>query len=551
MNFFWHRAYPLEVPFEVDLERYSTIQELLRASIAQRPDAVAFDDGKSEMTYRQFGDDASALSAYLVAAMELRPGERVALMVPNSMAYPISALALLEAGLIVVNVNPLYTPRELEHQLSDSGAKAIIIARPLLNKMRPVLDHTGVERVIAVDVETPWEPVEAPVPCDRCVRFDEALERGRGLAFVAPEIRPSATALLQYTGGTTGPSKGAVLTHANLVANVLQLEAWLSAVVRPDREVLLTALPLYHAYALTVNFLYGSLIGARLVLINNPKDLPGLVRRMQQHRITMMTGVNTLYNGLMNTPGFTEIDFSELRLVIGGGAATQAAVARRWAALTGTHIVEAYGMSETSPVLCMNPAPATDFNGSIGFPVPMTELTLRDEQNRDVPIGDAGELCVRGPQVMSGYWQAPEANAAAFTADGFFRTGDIARMDDRGRFFLVDRKKDMVLVSGFSVFPSEVESVCAEHWGVRESACVGVPDERSGEAVKVFVVKGDPTLTEQELIAHCRKRMTPYKVPRHVAFVDELPKSPVGKILRRLLRTDMSQRAWVTRAEVT
>ncbi|TJY64799.1 long-chain-fatty-acid--CoA ligase [Sinimarinibacterium sp. CAU 1509] len=537
MNFFWHRAYPLDVPYQVDLTRYSSVPELLRHAIEQRPDAIAFDDGRQQMTYRAFGEQASALSAYLVAALGLRSGERVAIMIPNDMAYPITALAVLEAGLVLVNVNPMYTPRELEHQLRDSGTTAIVIARTLLGKMGSVLQRLNIDRIIAVDVDTSWIPGSCESPGNP-TSFELAIERGSGLAFVPPAIRRGSTALLQYTGGTVGPSKGAVLSHGNLTANVLQVEAWLGAQLRRDREVFLTALPLYHAYALTLNFLYGMLIGARLVLVTNPKDLPTLVQRMQQQRLTFISGVNTLFVGLMNTPGFDRIDFSDLHMTLGGGAATQPAVARRWRAQTGVCITEAYGMTEASPALCTNPIPTHEFDGSIGFPLPMTEVTLRDEYNRDVPIGEIGELCARGPQMMSGYWNAPEANALAFTSDGFFRTGDIARMDDHGRFYLVDRKKDMVLVSGFSVFPSEIEAVCAEHWGVAEAACVGVPDARTGEAVKVHVVRSDARLSAEDLIAHCRLHLTAYKVPRHVQFVEELPKSPVGKILRRMLREE-------------
>jgi len=535
MNFFWHRAYPLDVPYQVDLTQYSSVPELLRHAIEQRPDAIAFDDGQRQMSYRAFGEQASALSAYLVAALGLRSGERVAVMVPNDIAYPVTALAVLEAGLVLVNVNPMYTPRELEHQLRESGCAAIIIARPLLGKMDAVLKLLGIERIIAVDIDTPWIPGACEAPGNP-TSFETAIERGRGLAFVPPTIRRGSTALLQYTGGTVGPSKGAVLSHGNLTANVLQTDAWFGSQLRRDREVILTALPLYHVFALGVNFLYGMLIGARLVLIANPKDLPALVQRMQREKITFVTGVNTLFAGMLNTPGINRVDFSELHMTLGGGAAIQPAVARRWRALTGVCLTEGYGMTEASPVLCTNPTPTVEFDGSVGFPLPMTELTLRDEHNRDVPIGDVGEVCARGPQMMSGYWNAPEANALAFTADGFFRTGDIARMDDRGRFYLVDRKKDMVLVSGFSVFPSEIEAICAEHWGVAEVACVGVPDPRTGEAVKVYIVRADPRLSAEELTAHCRQHLTAYKVPRHVQFVDELPKSPVGKILRRMLR---------------
>lgn len=536
MQFFWHRAYPLDVPFDIDLDRYATLHGAMRQAIARRPDAIAFSEPGRELSYRQFGEEASALAAFMVAAFGLRQGERVALMLPNCTALPTSMLGLLEAGLVVVNVNPLYTERELAYQLRDSGARAVVMASVLLPKFSSVLQDVAIQHIVTVDVPLPVECKAAADALPEHTPYEDAIARGRNLAFVPPEIVRSAIACLQYTGGTTGPSKGAILSHANLLANVQQIDAWLGNVLKPDREVFLTALPLYHALALTFNFFYCTLIGGRSVLVANPSDYPGLVTQMRDQRITSMTGVNTLFNSLLATPGFDQIDFSALRLVVGGGAAVQAAVARRWHAATGNHITEGYGLTETSPALCMNPAPSAGFTGSVGFPLPMTELTLRDDQNRDVPIGEHGELCARGPQVMRGYWQAPEANAAAFTPDGFFRTGDIARMDDRGQFYLVDRKKDMVLVSGFSVFPSEIEGVCAEHWGVREVACIGTANRETGEAVVLYVVKSDPRLSAEELIAHCRRRLTPYKVPRRVHFVATLPKSPVGKILRRKLR---------------
>ncbi len=535
MNYVWHRSYPDGVPRKIDLRKYASIPDALSQAIKRWPDAVAFEEGDERLSFRQFDEHAHHLAAHLLQVHGLHVGDRVALMLPNGLAYPIAVLGLLRAGLVAVNINPLYTPREFEHQLRDSAARAIIISAPLLTAMKPVLERCGVTRIIAVPA--PGASAFSELPSAALEpSFAQALTRGAQLSFKAPILSASTVAFLQYTGGTTGPSKGATLTHGNIVANLLQLDAWFGTTLRRNRECVLTALPLYHIFALTFNLLFNVMIGSRNVLIANPRDLPGLAAVMGRSGITTMTGVNTLFNGLLNTPAFAEIDTSSLRMVMGGGSAIQAAVARRWFERTGVHIVEGYGLSETSPGLCVNTSPATEFTGSVGLPLPMTEVTVRDDYNREVPIGEVGELCARGPQVMQGYWQRPDATAEAFTSDGYFRTGDVARMDDRGRFYIVDRKKDMVLVSGFNVYPNEIEAVCAEHPGVLEAACIGVADVRSGEAVKVYVVRADATLTTEELLRHCREQLTAYKVPRHVQFVDELPKSPVGKILRRELR---------------
>ena len=536
MNYVWHRSYPDGVPRKIDLRKYANIPDALSQAIRRWPDAVAFEEGDEQLSFRRFDAHAQNLAADMQHTHGLQAGDRVAVMLPNGLAYPVAILGLLRAGLVAVNINPLYTARELEHQLRDSAARAIVISAPLLTTMKPVLERCGVTRIIAVPAPgaSAFSDLSASTPE---TSFAQALSRGARHPFKAPILSASTIAFLQYTGGTTGPSKGATLSHGNIVANLLQLDAWFGTTLARNRECVLTALPLYHIFALTFNLLFNAMIGSRNVLVANPRDLAGLAAVMGRSGITTMTGVNTLFNGLLNTPAFADVDTRNLRMVMGGGSAIQAAVARQWFQRTGIHIVEGYGLSETSPGLCVNASPATEFTGAIGLPLPMTEVTIRDDYNREVPIGEVGELCARGPQVMQGYWQRPDVTAEAFTSDGYFRTGDVARMDDRGRFYIVDRKKDMVLVSGFNVYPNEIEAACAEHPGVFEAACIGVADERSGEAVKVYVVRSDAALTAEDLILHCRQQLAAYKVPRHVQFVDELPKSPVGKILRRELRS--------------
>jgi long-chain acyl-CoA synthetase len=468
---------------------------------------------------------------------------------PNCLQYVAALFGALRAGLVVVNVNPLYTARELEHQLSDSGAETIVIMENFAATLEKVYDSVPVRRVITTRLGDLLGGVKGPlvnfvvkrvkkmVPAwslPDTVGFPQALARGGD--FRAPELSHEDLAFLQYTGGTTGPAKGAMLTHGNLVANLQQCHAWFEPTMESEDEVIITALPMYHVFALTVNTLIFFTLGGKNVLITNPRDMPGFVKELGKHPFSAITGVNTLFNGLLNTPGFEALDFSGLKLAMGGGMAVQKPVAEHWKRVTGVPIVEGYGLSETSPVATCNPLDLENFNHSIGLPVPGTEIVIRDDDNNDLPPGEPGELCVRGPQVMQGYWNKPEANAEAFTPDGFFRTGDIARMDENGYFYIVDRKKDMILVSGFNVFPNEIEDVVAGHKEVLEAAAIGVPDEKSGEAIKLFVVKKNPDLDVDTVREYCREHLTGYKVPKHVEFIDEIPKSNVGKILRKELR---------------
>lgn len=534
MNKNWLASYPPEVPAEIAVPRSSSLGDLIEDACHTFSDHTAFVQDGSSLSYAQLHALSDRLATFLSVELSLAVGERVALMMPNILAYPLSVCAVLRAGCVVVNVNPMYTPRELKHQLRDSGARAIVVAEPFLPTVNAVLAETSVDTVIVVPMSGVPQIGAASYDHSGTTTLNTALAT---CSVMTPRIlRHTDTALLQYTGGTTGPSKGAELTHGNLLSNIEQFGAWLGDRLQPGREIIITALPIYHIFALMVNTLSFLRIGGKNVLIANPRDMAGLVATMKLEGCTAITGVNTLFNGLLNTPGFGALDFSRLQLSMGGGSAVQPAVARRWREVTGKLLVEGYGLSETSPVLTVNRVDTGVFRPGIGLPLPSTEISIRDENGNEVAIGEAGELCARGPQVMRGYWNKPEENSKAFTHDGFFRTGDMAVQDEEGYFQIVDRKKDMVLVSGFNVYPNEIEAVCAEHPGVLESACIGVPDEKTGEAVKVFVVKRDASLNEDALIEHCRKNLTAYKVPRHIQFLSELPKSPVGKILRRELR---------------
>ncbi|TWG78814.1 long-chain acyl-CoA synthetase [Cupriavidus gilardii J11] len=485
----------------------------------------------------------------------LKPGARVAIMMPNVLQYPVVLAAVLRAGLVVVNVNPLYTPRELEHQLKDSGAEAIVILENFASTLQQVLAATPVRHVVVASmgdmlgavkgalVNFVVRNVKKMVPAwelPNCVRFPVALAEGARLTRQPVDTGPDDIAFLQYTGGTTGVSKGAVLLHRNVVANVLQSQAWMQPALAKglpiEQVVTITALPLYHIFALTVCALLGMRNGGLSVLIPNPRDIPGFIKELQKYRFHMFPAVNTLYNALINHPDIDKVDFSGLRVANGGGMAVQEAVARKWLAKTGCPIIEGYGLSETSPSATCNPTDSDAFSGTIGLPLPSTDIAIRDDDGRDVPLGQPGEICIRGPQVMAGYWNRPDETAKVMTQDGFFKTGDIGIMDERGYTRIVDRKKDMILVSGFNVYPNEIEGVVAECPGVLEVAAVGVPDEHSGEVVKLFVVRKDPALTEQDVIAFCKERLTGYKRPKYVEFRTELPKTNVGKILRRELR---------------
>ena len=557
MERFWLKSYPPGVPADIDLTRYASLVQLMAESFAKYAGRTAYAFMGRDYTFAEIDRHSAALGAWL-QARGLRKGARVAIMMPNVVQYPIAVAAVLRVGCAVVNVNPLYTARELEHQLKDSGAEAIVILEPFCATLEQVIAETSVRHVVVASsgdllgfprgslinfLLRRIKKIVPPYTLPGHVRFCDALDAGarRGLASV--DVEPGDVAFLQYTGGTTGVSKGATLTHRNLVANVLQLEAWVTPALNdtsrgpvPPQFIYICALPLYHVFALTVNCLGGMLLGAMNVLIPNPRDMDGFVRELARYRFNVIPGVNTLYNGLAEHAEFRKIDFSSLRIANGGGMAVQKAVSDKWKAVTGVPIIEGYGLSETSPIATCNPMDATDWNGTIGLPVPGTEIAIIDDDGRDVPIGQPGEIAIRGPQVMAGYWQRPDETARVMTADGFFRTGDVGVMDERGYTRIVDRKKDMIIVSGFNVYPNEIEAVFAAHPKVLECAAIGVPDERTGEAVKLFVVRKDPSLTAEELQEYAREQLTGYKKPRHIEFRDSLPKSNVGKILRRELR---------------
>ena len=551
MEKIWLKSYPPGVPAEIDVNEFRSLGDLFDRSVKRFADKTAYVCMGKAITYAELDAASARFGAFLQRDLGLPKGTRVALMMPNVLQYPIAMFGALRAGYTIVNVNPLYTARELEHQLKDSGAEAIVILENFAHTLEQVRAQVPIRHVIVTSLgELLGFPKGAivnfvvrrvrklvpPWTLDGHLSFGDALARGAAHALQPVEVGHEDAAFLQYTGGTTGVAKGAVLTHRNIVANLQQAHAWISPVVTEGREIIITALPLYHIFSLTANCLTFIKIGATNVLIPNPRDIPGFIKELAKHRFTVITGVNTLFNALLNNPEFAKLDFSSLRVALGGGMAVQQAVAEKWKQITGVPLVEAYGLTETSPAVTINPLDLKAFNHSIGLPISSTEVSIRDDDGIEQPIGQRGELCVRGPQVTPGYWNRPEETRRVFTADGFLRTGDIAVIDENGFVTLVDRKKDMILVSGFNVYPNEVEDIVANHPGVLEVAAIGVPDERSGEAVKVFVVRKDPALTAEALIAHCRENLTGYKVPHHVEFRDELPKSNVGKILRRELR---------------
>ena len=555
MERIWLKQYPAGVPADIDVNQYSSLVELLEESFAKFADRKAFICMDKSISYRDLNEMSAALGAYL-QSKGLAKGARVALMLPNVLQYPVSTAAVLRAGYAVVNVNPLYTPRELEHQLKDSGAEAIIVLENFATTVQQVIARTAVKHVIVgsmgdllglkgVIVNLVIRKVKKMVPAwsiPGAVTFNDALAAGRGLKLSKPQLTREDVAFLQYTGGTTGVSKGATLLHRNILANVLQNDAWLQpALKKPpivDQMIIVCALPLYHIFALTACYLLGVRAGATNLLIPNPRDMAGFVKELQKYQVSFFPAVNTLYNGLLNTPGFDKLDFSKLKISNGGGMATQKPVAEKWLAVTGCPLSEGYGLSETSPTLTCNPADTDKFSGSIGIPVPSTWLSIRDDDGKELPLGQAGEICAKGPQVMAGYWNRPEETANVMTADGYFRTGDIGVMDENGYTKIVDRKKDMILVSGFNVYPNEIEEVIASHPGVLECAVIGVQDAKSGEAVKAFIVKKDPNLTADEIIKFCGTQLTAYKVPKQIEFRTDLPKTNVGKILRRELRDE-------------
>jgi long-chain acyl-CoA synthetase len=547
----WLAQYPAGVPAEIDVDEFPSIVSVLQRAIDRYRDRPAFGNLGKILTYADVDLLSAQLAAYLLGELNLKKGDRVAIMLPNCLQYPIATFGILRAGLTVVNVNPLYTPRELRHQLVDSGASAIIVLDNFAHTVQDVIADSSLKHVITSGlgdmlgapkgaiVNFVLKYVKKMVPdyaLPGAVRFRDALKLGQRHALPEVVSDPEDIAFLQYTGGTTGVSKGAMLTHRNLVANMQQASAWIGTTVRLGEELIVTALPLYHIFALTANGLVFMNAGALNYLITNPRDMPGFVKELSKIPFTAITGVNTLFNGLLNTPGFDRIDFSHLRLTLGGGMAVQRIVAERWKQVTGCTLVEAYGLTETSPAACINPMDIAEYSGSIGLPVPSTDACIKDDNGNHLAVGEVGELCIKGPQVMRGYWQLPEETAEVIDTEGWLHTGDMARMDEKGFFYIVDRKKDMILVSGFNVYPNEVEDVISMMPGVLEVAAVGVPDEKSGEAVKVVIVKKDPSLTAEQVKTHAREYLTGYKHPKYVEFRTELPKTNVGKILRRELR---------------
>lgn len=555
MERIWLKHYPAGVPADIDPGKYPSLVELLEESFKKFADRKAFICMDKAISYRELDEMSVAMGAYL-QGLGLARGARVALMMPNVLQYPVAISAVLRAGYAVVNVNPLYTPRELEHQLKDSGAEAIIVLENFAHTVQQVVGHTQVKHIViasmgdllgfkGVIVNLVVRRLKKMVPAfslPGAVPFNDALAAGRGKRFQKPVIGADDVAFLQYTGGTTGVSKGATLLHRNIVANVLQNDAWLQPVMgRPphvDQLLIVCALPLYHIFALTCCFLLAVRAGGANLLIPNPRDIAGFIKELMKYQVNNFPAVNTLYNGLLHHPDFRKLDFSKLKVSNGGGMAVQRPVAEQWKQVTGCSIAEGYGLSETAPVLTCNPPTATEFTGTIGLPLPSTWLSIRDDDGNEVPLGQAGEICAKGPQVMSGYWNRPDETAKVMTADGFFRTGDIGVMAADGSIKIVDRKKDMILVSGFNVYPNEVEEVIATHPGVLETAVIGLPDEKSGEIVKAFVVRKDPNLTAEDIIKHCHEQLTNYKVPKKIEFRTELPKTNVGKILRRELRDE-------------
>ncbi len=547
----WFKSYPQGVPQQVDLEQYRSIVSVFDEAISKYRDRPAFRNFGKTLTYGEIDTLSRQFAAYLLGELKLKKGDRVAIMMPNCLQYPIAIFGVLRAGLTVVNVNPMYTPRELKHQLTDSGASVLLVVDNFGKTAQEALAGTQVKQVVTTAlgdmvgfpkgaiVNFVLKYVKKMVPdydIPGAVRFKDTLTLGQLHTLPDVDIDSGDIAFLQYTGGTTGVAKGAMLTHRNLVANMQQAGVWVGTGLDYGNEVIITALPLYHIFALTANCLVFMKLGGLNHLITNPRDMPGFVKELKATRFTAITGVNTLFNGLLNTPGFDDVDFSNLKMTLGGGMAVQRAVAEKWKKVTGVTLVEAYGLTETSPAACINPMDLHDYNGAIGLPVPSTDACLKDDDGNVVPVGEVGELCIKGPQVMKGYWQRPEETANVMDADGWLHTGDMAKMDENGFFYIVDRKKDMILVSGFNVYPNEVEDVIAGLDGVLEVAAIGVPDDKSGEAVKVFIVKKDPALTAEQVKAFCRDNLTGYKQPRHIEFRTELPKTNVGKILRKELR---------------
>jgi long-chain acyl-CoA synthetase len=549
----WLKSYPPGVRPEINVNEYPSLKEMIERGLAIHSVRDAYVNMGKALTYGDLDILSAQFGAFLQTSCGLKKGDRVAVMMPNCLQYPIAIHGALRAGLTVVNTNPLYTARELEHQLADSGATTIVILENFAHVLQEVLSHTPIKHIIItsvgellgfpkgqiVDFVVRHKRKQVkPYSLPGAKRFRQALKEGSTVRLQTVKLTHDDIAFLQYTGGTTGVAKGAMLTHGNMVANVLQALEWINPSFPRDPQTLITALPLYHIFALTANCLLFVVLGWRNILITNPRDFPAFVKELKKYKFTFISGVNTLFNALLHTPGFDKVDFSELKVTLGGGMAVQEAVAKRWKEVTGQILTQAWGLTETSPAACIN-KPGVDFNGAIGLPIPSTEISIRDDDANELGINVVGEICVRGPQVMAGYWNRPDETAKVMIGSDLLRTGDIGRIDETGLVFIEDRKKDMILGSGFNVYPNEVESVAVTHPGVLEAAAIAQPDEKSGEVVALFVVRKDPGLTEQALIDHCRKALTGYKVPKHVYFRTDLPKTNVGKILRRALRDDL------------
>ena len=547
----WLQSYQEGVPAEVDLGEFQSLGEMFQNSVTLYRDRVVFINMGAEMTYGELDALSRDFAAYLQTSLKLQKGDRVAIMMPNVLQYPVCMLGALRAGCVVVNCNPLYTPRELEHQLKDSGAETIVVLENFAHTLAHVIAQTSIKNVVIARmgdllgfakgalVNFVVKHVKKMVPAWRipaAVDFGRAISQGAASGFTPVSVTQDDLAYLQYTGGTTGLSKGAMLTHGNILANLSQAHAWIKAELKEGEELVVTALPLYHIFALTANCFLFMRIGARNLLITNPRDLKSFVSDLAKYPFTVILGVNSLFNLLLNNEAFKTLDFSTLKITLGGGMAVQSSIAEKWKRLTGVPLIEAYGLTETSPAAVINPLNNSEYTGAIGLPISSTDVAIRNDDGIDVPLGERGELCIRGPQVMKAYYHRPEETANVMMPDGFLRTGDIVVMDEKSYIKIVDRKKDMILVSGFNVYPNEVEEVVAMHPGVLEVASVGVATEGAGEVVKIFVVKKDESLTAEQLIAHCRANLTGYKVPRQVEFRKDLPKSNVGKILRRELR---------------
>jgi long-chain acyl-CoA synthetase len=551
MERIWLKSYPEGVPADIDVNQYASLVALFDDCIARYADRPAFHSMGKTITFAELERASRVFGAWL-QGRGFKKGMRVAIMMPNCLQYPVAMFGALRAGCTVVNVNPLYTARELEHQLKDSGAEAIVILENFAHTLQEVLSRTPIKHIVVTSlgeslglkgliVDFVVRRVKKMVPpfvLPGSIRFTQAFSEGAEKSLITPPLTHDDIAFLQYTGGTTGVSKGAMLLHRNILGALLQYKVWMNPAMTSTPPVIITALPLYHIFSLTVNCLSMLVEGGCNILITNPRDIPGFVKELSKHRFTMITGVNTLFNALLHNPDFAKLDFSPLKLALGGGMAVQQAVAEKWKKITGVPLLEGYGLTETSPSATSNPLNQTEFSGTIGVPLPSTDIVIRDDDGKDVALGQPGEICIKGPQVMAGYWQQPEETSKVMDADGYFHSGDIGVMDERGFIRIVDRKKDMILVSGFNVFPNEIEQVVAMHPGVLECAAIGVADEHSGEAPKLFVVRKDPTLTEEALLEYCKEQLTGYKRPKHVEFRTDLPKTNVGKILRRALRDE-------------